>query len=126
MSTEEKTFLEKYMNGPKDKTLYEPWEDGFLYILYDEEGEIQQVAFVKKQNQEPKYDQLQLYFMLINDMVTFKSESSLSGTCWSNGSVDWGMVYDDDEYDGSNAQKRDLNEWINECIKEMCLPENQE
>jgi len=63
--------------------------------------------------------------MLYNDMVTFKSELSLSGTCWSDGYVDWGMVYDDDEYDGSNAKKCDLEEWINECLKEMCLPENQ-
>ncbi len=125
MSTKEKTFLEKYMNGAKEKTIYEPWESGFLCIQYDEDGEIMQLAFVDKKGKMPDGNQLQLYFMLINDMVTFKSENSLSGTCWSNGRVDWGMVYDDDDYDGSNAIKCDLDVWINECIKEMCLPENQ-
>jgi len=120
---EAKTFLQKYMNGPKDEIIYEPWNNGFLCIQYDSDGEIEQVAFVHKRGEKPKSDQLQLYFMMINDMVTFKSESSLSGTCWSDGYVDWGTVYDDDDYDGSNAKKYDLDVWINECLMKMCQTE---
>ena len=120
-----RTFLQKYLNGASNSIKYVPWEIGFLRLQYGSRSELIQVAFVKKNGELPNNKQLQLYFMLINGMVTFQSESSLSGMCWSNGYVDWGTVWDDDNYDGSNAKKYDLDVWINGCLNKMCVPKDQ-
>ena len=124
MSTEAKTFLSKYGNGPKNRARLEPWGKGFLRLQYGCQGEIEQAAYVRKRGEKPRQDQLQLYFMLINDTVTFKSESALSGSYWSNGYVDCGTVYED-SLGAGHGKKIDLDTWINKCLKEMCLPENK-
>ena len=125
MCLKEKTFLQMFLNGASGSIKYIPWETGFLRLHYGSRSELLQVAFVKKSGDKPKPKQLQLYFMLINGLVTFKSESGLSGTSWSGGYVSWGTVWDDDDSDGCSGRKCDLDDWINECLEKMCLPENQ-
>ncbi len=127
MSIEDnKTFLQTYLSGASNSIKYEPWESGFLRLQYGSRSELIQVAFVHKIGDKPKPKQLQLYFMLINGMVSFTSASALSGMCWSNGYVDWGTVWDDDGCDdGSNAKKYELEVWIEECLNKMVLQENQ-
>jgi len=115
-----KTFLQKYLNGASGSIKYIPWETGFLRLQYGIRSELLQVAFVKKIGDKPNHRQLQLYFMLINGMVTFQRESALSGTSWSGGYVSWGTVWDDDDSNGDHGRKCDLDEWINECLKKMC------
>ncbi|OGJ88285.1 MAG: hypothetical protein A2268_05225 [Candidatus Raymondbacteria bacterium RifOxyA12_full_50_37] len=112
------SFLSNYRKGTPDSVQYVPLNNGFLYLQYDCEGEIEQAAYVRKNRDEPGSNDLQLYFMWGNDMVTFKTENGLSGEQWSNGYADFGTVYETDDAP-SQGKKIDLDVWISQCLEEM-------
>jgi hypothetical protein len=111
-------FLKEHRNGPAGRTVWVPWTPGFLRLQYDDEGLIEQAGWVRKDRQAVRGDQLQLWFMWVNGMVTFKTERGLSGTCWSSGYVSFGTVWDDDG-DRGPGQKTDLETWVDACIAKM-------
>jgi hypothetical protein len=111
-------FLARHKAGPAGRTVYEPWEHGFLRLQYDDDGLVEQAAWTPRQGQTPRGDQPQLWFMWINDMVTYKTENGLSGTCWSSGRVALGTVYDDDG-DSAPGTETALEEWVDQCVADM-------
>jgi hypothetical protein len=111
-------FLEKFGLGPRNMAKYEAWKNGFLRLQYNEDGNIEQAAFVKNKDDEVESGQLQLYFLLGNGTVTCKTESGFSGEYWNNNSSDFGIVFEDDIGKGAPKQIK-LDTWINRCLKEM-------
>ena len=111
------TFLAQYKTGPAEQTVWEPRGAGFLFLKYDCDGLVEQAAWVRGKGDRPRPGDLQLWFMWVNDMVTFKTEAGLSGTCWSDGCVNIGTVYDDDDPGPGTAV--DLDAWVDRCVVAM-------
>ena len=113
-------FLKKFKNGPNGEVVYAPHKDGFLRLLYEDDGCIYQCAFVKEHGAVPSKNQPQLYFVWVNNFVTFKSENSMGGRQWNGGSVYSGTTLEpDDDAPIPAEQTLTLDEWVDECIDEM-------
>jgi len=98
--------------------------EGFLRLVYDDDGRIYQAAFVKEQGAEPSGDQLQLYFVWVNNFVTFKTENSLGGEMWSGGSVSGGTTLEtEDDGPVSSHKTIALEDWVDRCVEEMIKEE---
>lgn len=69
---------------------------------------------------EPRGDQLQLYFVWVNDFVTFKTENSLGGRKWSGGGVYRGTTLETDDGGPVSPEKTiTLEDWVDECVEDM-------
>ena len=117
-----KGFLKQFKEGPKGEVVYTPLKEGFLRLLYEDDGRIYQAAFVKERGADPVGDQPQLYFVWVNNFVTFKSENSMGGRKWSGGSVSTGTTLEmDDDGPVSSEKTATLDDWVDECVEEMSI-----
>jgi hypothetical protein len=89
---------------------------GLVRLRYDEDGHLENVARVPTRG--GRASGLQLYFHGEPPAVTYKTESGLSGECWSHGAVNVGTVYDDDgpAFPGTRIS---LTAWLRRCLNEM-------
>src|SRR5207302_10983181 len=116
-------FIKKHKKGPTDKTVYVAEGEGFFRLVYDHDGLVVQAAYVRKRGSQPRSDQLQLWFIWVNDMVTFKTESSLGGWSWSGGAPVYGTTLELDD-DGPSARPArnkliSFDAWVDDCVKKM-------
>lgn len=110
-------FLARYGKGFAKKTTFLSAGDAFIRVIYDDEGVIQNAAYVKNKEKEPSG--MQLYFDWANERVTWKTEVGLSGFMWASGSVTQGSVRGEEEAMGeADSRKIELEPWIDECIEE--------
>ncbi len=115
-------FLSMHRHGPAGKTAWAAHAGGFWCLAYDDDGLIGQVGWVRRRGDRPKAGDLQLWFDWVNDLVTFKTEAGLSGTCWSDGYVSFDTVYDDDDPGPGTAVE--LDAWVDQCVGKMVAAES--
>jgi hypothetical protein len=111
------TFLPRFKKGRAEATTFAPVSGGFLRLIYDGDGLIENASFVKSRG--GRACGCQLYFDWTNESVTYKTESGLSGQQWCGGTVRFGTVYDDDSGDPDPGRRIGFKAWVDECVADM-------
>jgi len=121
-----KGFLKIFKEGPRGEVVYAPFKDGYLRLSYEDDGRIYQAAFVKERGANAGRNQPQLYFVWVNNFVTFKSENSMGGRKWSGGGASSGTTLEtDDDRPVTSEKAATLDAWVDECVEEMSSENEQ-
>ncbi|MEY2664755.1 MAG: hypothetical protein RIT04_563 [Candidatus Parcubacteria bacterium] len=127
MNTLPNNFLTDKLKGKPNEIGFVELKGGYLKMKYDEDGALIRVAFVlSKEEYEPSVGK-QLEFSLdqsMNGTVTYIEEMGAGGFQWSEGKVIWGSTYD--EVPSSPTREISLNDWLNECLREIINPSQEQ